>query len=272
MDALAATRPSVTRTTPTRAAGVLAKGIASYVVPIAAFILLWQVWSNAFGVPQLFPSPWQTARTFVTLVDDGSLLRDAAASMARILAGFVIGSLIGSLLGLLIGTSRLVREIVDPYVNFLRFISGVAWISIFIVWLGIGEASKVALIVYTTAFAVVLNTVAGVVAIAPNKLRAAQCFGASSIQRFFWVTLPATVPYILAGMRLSLSNAFLVIVAAEMVQADSGLGFTIIAARLFLAPDIIFCGMISLGILGLLSDRILMLLARTLFGRYYRAG
>jgi NitT/TauT family transport system permease protein len=272
MDAGLALRSEVAHAGPARAARAAAKGVLSYAVPIAVFILLWQVWSDSFGVPQLFPSPWQTARTFAALVADGSLPRDAAASVARILAGFALGSLIGAALGLLIGSSRLIRALVDPYVNFLRFISGVAWISIFIVWLGIGEASKVALIVYTTAFAVVLNTVAGVAAIAPNKLRAARCFGARPAQRFFWVILPATVPHILTGMRLSLSNAFLVIVAAEMVQADSGLGFMIIAARLFLAPDIIFCGMISLGLLGLMSDRILMLLARGVLGRYYRAN
>jgi NitT/TauT family transport system permease protein len=249
-----------------------AQALLYYGVPIAAFVVLWQLWSAAFAVPQLFPSPWQTARTFVGLIADGSLPHDAAASLVRILVGFLLGSGIGAVVGLLIGSARLIREIVDPYVNFLRFISGVAWISIFIVWLGIGEASKIALIVYTTAFAVVLNTVAGVAAIAPNKLRAARCFGATPTQRFFWVTLPATIPHILTGMRLSLSNAFLVIVAAEMVQADSGIGFTIIAARLFLAPDVIFCGMITLGLLGLLSDRVLELTARTVLGRYYRSN
>jgi NitT/TauT family transport system permease protein len=272
MDAQAATASNVVRRT---AAGILhrtTQAVMWYALPVAAFVALWQLGSTAFGVPQLFPSPWQTARTFAALVADGSLPHDAAASLGRILTGFLLGSLIGAVLGLLIGSARLIREIVDPYVNFLRFISGVAWISIFIVWLGIGEASKIALIVYTTAFGVILNTVAGVAAIAPNKLRAARCFGATPTQRFFWVILPATVPYILTGMRLSLANAFLVIVAAEMVQADSGIGFAIIAARLFLAPDIIFCGMITLGLLGLLSDRVLMLTARSVLGRYYRSN
>jgi NitT/TauT family transport system permease protein len=126
------------------------------------------------------------------------------------------------------------------------------------------------LIVYTTAFGVLLNTVAGVAAVSRNKLRLAHCFGASARQIFFRVTLPASMRYILTGMRLSMANAFLVIVAAEMVQADSGLGFSIMAARQFLAPDIIFCGMITLGLLGLLSDRILTFVSRFFFSRYYR--
>jgi NitT/TauT family transport system permease protein len=262
--ALASPRPA------SRVARAVARAAITYGLPVATFILAWELWSDAFGVPQLFPSPRATARTFRDIVADGTLLSDASASMLRIAVGFLIGSAIGALLGLLIGTFRVVREILDPYVNFLRFISGVAWISIFIVWFGIGEASKVVLIVYTTCFGVLLNTVAGVAAVSRDKLRVAQCFGASATQTFLWVTLPATTRYILTGMRLSMANAFLVIVAAEMVQADSGLGFSIMAARQFLAPDVIFCGMITLGVLGLLSDRVLMFASRAFFGRYYR--
>ena len=253
-----------------RAARAIGRAALTYGLPVATFILLWELWSDAFAVPQLFPSPRATARTFWDITSDGTLPHDAATSMLRIVVGFLIGSALGALLGLLIGTFRIVREVLDPYVNFLRFISGVAWISLFIVWFGIGETSKVVLIVYTTCFGVLLNTVAGVAAVSRDKLRVAQCFGASARQTFFWVTLPATTRYILTGMRLSMANAFLVIVAAEMVQADSGLGFSIMAARQFLAPDIIFCGMITLGVLGLLSDRVLMLVSRTLFARYFR--
>lgn len=243
-----------------------------YGVPLACFLLAWQVWSSFFGVPALFPPPLTTFGTLVGLVADGTLPKDVGASVTRIVVGFVVGSAIGAFLGLLMGSSRLVRYVLDPYVNFLRFISGVAWISIFIVWFGIGEASKVVLIVYTTVFAVLLNTLAGVTAVSSTKLRAARCFGASSRQVFFLVTLPATVRYIITGMRLSLANSFLTIVAAEMVQADNGIGFMIIAARQFLAPDVIFSGMIVLGLLGLLSDRLLMGMARVCLGRYWRGA
>ena len=238
-------------------------------ISFGAFLLIWQLWSQAYGVPALFPPPATTFKTLVSMIEDGTLFRDAAASMLRISIGFTIGSVIGVLVGLLIGTSRIVREVLDPYVNFLRFISGVAWVSIFIVWFGIGEVSKIALIVYTTVFTVLLNTVAGVAAISPTKIRAALCFGTNRRQLFFWVTLPATMRYIFTGMRLSMANSFLVIVAVEMVQADSGLGFMIIAARHFLAPDVIFAGMITIGILGLLSDRLLVFVTRTFFHRYY---
>jgi NitT/TauT family transport system permease protein len=248
----------------------LVRGTLTYGLPFIGFLIAWQLFSDAFGVPALFPPPTTTFSTFVSLLADGSLLRDAAASMARILSGFLIGSLAGALIGLLMGYSRLVHAALDPYVNFLRFISAIAWISIFMLWFGIGELSKIALIVYATTFTVVVNTVAGVKALARNKIRAALSLGADHHQVFWFVTLPATVPYILSGMRLSLANSFLVLVTAEMVQADSGIGFAIISARIYLAPDIIFTGMIVLGLLGLLSDRGLALVSRLFLGRYYR--
>ena len=185
----------------TRASRAVARAALTYGLPIATFVLLWELWSDAFGVPQLFPSPRVTARTYWEIVADGTLPHDAIASMLRITIGFLVGSAFGALLGLVIGTFRLARDILEPYVNFLRFISGVAWISIFIVWFGIGETSKVVLIVYTTAFGVLLSTVAGVAAVSRNKLRVAQCFGASPGQTFFWVTLPATTRYILTDRK-----------------------------------------------------------------------
>ena len=248
----------------------LVRGALTYGLPFAAFLIAWQLFSDAFGVPALFPPPTTTFSTFVSLVADGSLPRDAAASMARILSGFLIGSVAGAFIGLLMGYSPLAHAALDPYVNFLRFISAIAWISIFMLWFGIGELSKIALIVYATTFTVVVNTVAGVKAIARNKIRAARSLGADHNQVFCFVTLPATMPYILSGMRLSLANSFLVLVTAEMVQADSGIGFAIISARIYLAPDIIFTGMIVLGLLGLLSDRALALVSRLFLGRYYR--
>ena len=231
-------------------AASFARLLVTYGVPFAAFLLAWQVFSYLYGVPALFPPPTTTFRTFLALMADGTLPRDAAASMARIASGFLIGSAPGALLGLLMGSSPVIHALLDPYVNFLRFISAIAWISIFMMWFGIGEVSKVALIVYATTFTVTVNAIAGVRAIARNKIRAAQCLGASDRQLFLWVTLPATVRYILTGMRLSLANAFLVIVAAEMVQADSGVGFVIISARVYLAPDIVFVGMITLACSG----------------------
>lgn len=248
----------------------LAHGTVTYGLPFLVFLSAWQLFSHVYGTPDLFPPPTTTFRTLLSLLADGSLLFDAASSMARILVGLLIGSVTGVLCGLLMGSSTFVHAALSPYINFLRFISAIAWISIFMIWFGIGEASKIAVIVYATTFTLILNTIAGVKAISTNKIRAALSLGASAKQVFFWVRLPAAVPYILTGIRLSLANSYLVIVTAEMVQADSGIGFLIISARVYLAPDIIFTGMIVLGLLGLFSDRVLMAASRLCLGRYCR--
>ena len=122
------------------------------------------------------------------------LLEHLWASLQRILAGFIAGSLLGIPIGLAMGSFRPVRKLLEPYTEFLRFIPSVAMITVAVIWFGIGEASKIFLIIYTTIFIVILNTAAGVSAIAPDKIRAAQALGATRGQIFFYVALPATVP------------------------------------------------------------------------------
>ena len=253
-----------------RTSSRLGLGAVSYAIPFLIFVVVWHLFSDAFGVPELFPPPAKTFATFQSLLADGSLVSDAAASMVRILIGLFLGALVGTFIGLLMGCSTTFHAALVPYVNVLRFVSAIARISIFMIWFGIGEASKIALIVYATTFILILNTTAGVEAISVDKYRAARSLGANRKQVFFWVTLPGTVPYIVTGIRLALASSFLVIIIAEMVQADSGIGFLIISGRYYLAPDIVFTGMIVLGFLGLLSDRCLMLTSRYFLQRFHR--
>ena len=138
--------------------------------------------------------------------------------------------------------------------QFFRFVPSLAWLTPVVIWFGIGETSKVLIIVYTTMFIVLINTMVGVSHIAPNKLRAAACLGATPFKTFIFVTLPATLPFILTGMRLAMGNSFATVVAAEMIAADSGLGYLIFNSRLWMATDKIFIGIVCLGALGL-ADR-----------------
>jgi len=237
-----------------------------------ALLLLWDLASHTFGIPRLFPTPFATFDTLIGLVHDGSLLSNSAASIVRILLGFGIGSVVGIGIGLLMGISPLARFLLTPYIDFLRFVSAVAWISAFLIWFGIGEASKIILLIYATTFGVAINVTAGVLAIPAPRLRAAQCFGASPAQMFFWVILPSSIPYIVAGMRIAMQNSFMAIVAAEMIAASQGLGFLIMAARNFMQPDRIFVAMLALGVLGFSTDYVLMLLARIFVARYQLPG
>jgi ABC-type nitrate/sulfonate/bicarbonate transport system permease component len=129
-------------------------------------------------------------------------------------------------------------------------------ITVAVIWFGIGEGSKIFLIIYTTVFIVILNTAAGVSAVAPNKIRAARSLGAGAGQVFFFVALPATMPYILTGMRLAMANSFVTIIAAELVAANNGLGRMIWDSRMYMLVDQIFVALVVLGFLGFTADRL----------------
>ncbi|PMR77413.1 ABC transporter permease [Billgrantia endophytica] len=239
-----------------------------YLFSVTAAVLIWQLLSVTVFPSIFFPPPTQVAETAVRLIENGTLPSHIQISLQRILLGFFIGSLIGFPVGLVLGANLLVRRLVEPFVHFFRFVPPIAWVSPAIIWLGIGEASKVALIIYTTTFMVLLNTLTGVVSIDRNKLLAARSLGASSLQCFFFVVFPATIPFIFTGMRLAMGNSFMTVVSAEMIAAQEGLGYMIIHARLFMALDQIFVGIICLGLLGWGTDTVLRFLIRRFGSRY----
>jgi NitT/TauT family transport system permease protein len=202
-----------------------------YVASILGMIVLWHVIATNFFKPQFFPGPLLVLATGEEMVASGELFEHISISLQRILTGFLIGSAIAAPAGLVMGSVRVVRAIFDPYAQFFRFVPSLAWLTPVVLWFGIGEVSKILIIIYTTMFIVLINTMVGVAHIAPNKLRAAACLGATPFKTFLHVTLPATLPFILTGMRLAMGNSFATVVAAEMIAADSGLGYLIFNSR-----------------------------------------
>jgi len=239
-----------------------------YALGFASLFVLWHLASIYLVSSVLFPPPAIVFRKAVILVRNGVLLEHLWASVQRILVGFIAGSLLGIPIGLAMGSFRPVRQVLEPYTEFLRFIPSVAMITVAVIWFGIGEASKIFLIIYTTIFIVILNTAAGVSAIANNKIRAAQALGATRGQIFFHVALPATVPYILTGMRLAMANSFTTIVAAELIAANEGLGKMLWDGRMFMLVDDIFVSLVSLGLLGFAVDRMFRWSIYTFAGKY----
>lgn len=243
---------------------------AQFTGGFASLFLTWHVVATYLVPSVLFPPPATVFLKAIALLQDGSLLQNVWASLKRILVGFAAGSALGIPIGLAIGSFAVVRRILEPWTEFLRFIPSVAMITIAVIWFGIGEESKVFLIIYTTIFVVILNTAAGVSAIAPNKIRAARALGASAAQVFVFVALPATIPYILTGMRLAMANSFVTIVAAELIASDVGLGRMLWNGRMFMLVDEIFVALVTLGLLGFLADRLFRLLVRRVAGNYTR--
>lgn len=235
---------------------------------VVVALVAWELLARRFGVPILFPPASTTLKRFYELLFDGTLLVASAVSMLRILAGFAVGSVLGVVLGLLLGSSPLAKAANEPFVHFFRFVPPLAWLAPVLLWLGTGEVAKVALIVYTTVFVVALNTMAGVEAVPRNKLRMAGTFGASRSQTFRWVTLPASAPYVFSGMRIAMGNSFMTIVVAEILAAQEGLGYLVNRGLILLNTATVFAGIIALGILGFLTDRVFQWLIRRFGGRF----
>src|SRR6516162_454240 len=237
-------------------------------ISLLCALVVWTLLAWWVGKPAFLPSPTKTFEGAVELVRNGELQADVAASFARIIVGFALGTLVGIPLGLLMGMSPLVRTFMDPYVEFFRFIPPIAFVSLAVIWFGLGETSKIVLIIYTTLFMVAINTMIGVLGVDSDKRFAALCLGANERQVFFHVVIPAVVPNIVTGMKIAMGNSFMTVVSAEMVAAKSGVGFLIFNSRLFLLTEWIFVGIITLGLMGFISDRALRLVANTMLRRY----
>jgi len=236
-------------------------------VAVVITLVAWQAASRNYN-PQLLPSPGLVFAGMVELAGSGLLWSSILISLQRVFKGWIFGSAIAIPLGLLAGTSALARGAIDPFIHFFRFVPALALTSLFILWFGIGEASKVYLVAYAVAFVVLLSTASGASSINLDKLLGAETLGANRFDLFFRIVLPATFPSIFFGMRLALANAFLVIVAAEAIAAQEGIGFLIWNSRTFFRTDFMFVGIFAFGILGFTADRLWKLLGKTLFARY----
>lgn len=240
-------------------------GIAA--LSILAGLLLWHVMS-LFISPLFLPSPQITLAGFIELAKDGTLGGSIIASSIRIFSGWVLGVIIGIPVGIAMGSIRIIRQFFDPYIEFFRFIPPIAFVTLSVIWLGPGEASKVALIFYTTVFTVTLNALAGTLAVPDLRIKAAASLGATKLQTLLTVIVPSTVPYMITGARIAMGNSFLTIVSAEIIAADEGLGALIWNARNYGRTEWVFVGIITLGWLGLLFDRLLRVVATRLLKRY----
>ncbi|AKG37075.1 ABC transporter permease [Paenibacillus durus] len=243
------------------------KGLKAGLISWLLFLVVWQLVAMNSN-PDYFPTPIQTLQGAVELLNDNSLISYVLISFKRVVLGWLLGSLLGIPAGLLIGRFRWLRELVEPYLNFFRFIPALAFITLFILWFGIGEQSKIILIMYATLFIVVLNTAAGVVNVEDDKIRSARSLGASERQILIHVIIPAVVPAFFNGVRLAMGNSFMAIVGAEMIAANEGVGYLIWTSRLYSKTDWIFVGLLLLGLMGFAGDQLLRWMGKTTLGRY----
>ncbi|WP_326731258.1 ABC transporter permease [Streptomyces phaeochromogenes] len=228
-------------------------------------LALWQVLSST-GVltADVLASPGTIARVAGDLVSDGSLTNAMGVSLQRVAVGLLLGTVVGTGLALVSGLFRIGEDLVDASVQMLRTVPFVGLIPLFIIWFGIGEAPKVAIITLGVSFPLYLNVYAGIRGVDSQLIEAGESLGLSRWGLVRHVVLPGALPGAMTGLRYSLGIAWLALVFAEQINADAGIGFLMVQARDFLRTDVIVVCLIVYAFLGLLADFIVRSLERLL--------
>jgi NitT/TauT family transport system permease protein len=218
------------------------------------FLVGWHFAVKASG-SDLFPTPIQVALGIVELARKGVLIKYIVASLFRVTWGFFLAILVGVPLGLLLGWFRPLATALNPMIQIFRPISPIAWIPVAILWFGVSDVAPIFLIFLASVFPITVSSMAAVQNMHPVYVRAARNFGLNNRQLFYKVIFPACLPQILTGLRIALGIAWLVVVAAEMIAVNSGLGYLIIDARnAGKRYDLVVAGMVLIGLIGLALD------------------
>jgi|SRR3989344_655726 len=234
-----------------------------FILPIMAFIVLWQLASvSNFVNKSLFPPPTQVFSAFIELLDSGELFLHIKTSIWRVIAGLLIGSFIGIAAGLLTGRIKIIDKSLSSLFHVFRSFPPVAIIPLVIAWFGIGETAKLFSIGFAAFFPVWINSHIGASAIPVYYLRAASTLTKSGYAKWFKVILPASLPFIVAGMRTGIAIAFIMVFVSELAGSSSGIGYLISVSHLAYRIDKMIVGLLILGFFGAITDYIFVRLVR----------
>ena len=235
---------------------------------ILAVGLWWMITATGLIAPLYLPGPAAVLTKVAQVAREGyvdaTLWQHLWASLARVLAALVIALLTAVPLGLALGLSRVVKALVDPWIEFYRPIPPLAYLPLIVIWFGIGEVSKVLLIFLAIFAPVVVATTAGVMGVDPIRIRVAQSLGATRLQLVRHVVLPSALPTIMTGVRIALGAGWSTLVAAELIAATRGLGFMIQSASQFLATDLVVGGILVIALIAAAFEIALRFLQRRL--------
>lgn len=225
--------------------------------------LLWWGLVNFYNINEkVFPGPVIVFDSFWQLLTDGSLLKHTVASLYRVTVGFYLAAVLGVPLGIIIGRVMLARNLLNPVIQFLRPISPLAWIPLAMLWFGIGDKPAIFLIFLACFFPLVVATTIAVGSINKVYFQVASNFNFSRTESVFKIIVPAIIPDLVTALRLTISIAWLVVVAAEMIAVQSGLGYLILDSRNALRMDYVMVGMIVIGMIGLMLDYVVRQLGK----------
>ena len=227
-------------------------------VPLAVILLIWEGVARLEIIhPALFPTVTEIFAKMWELTLEGIVLKDVSHSLARLLSSVFFAIIVGTLAGLLMGTSRWVERAMIPPLNFFLAIPGIAIFPIVILWFGLSEKTIVFTLAFEASLSIMLNTWAGVKGVDVSLMNAGRALGAKGYRLFYKILIPAALPAIITGYRQGFSRAWRILVAGEMLASiGTGIGFRIFEARAFLASDVMYAGVIVIGILGFLLERV----------------
>lgn len=237
--------------------------VLSWVAPVI-LLLTWEVLAQVGWLePHVLPAPSRVLLAAYNLTLNGTLLNDLGTSLLRAATGFAIGGAVGFTLGTLVGFSRVAEAAIDRSVQMIRAIPFLAMLPLVIIWFGVGEGQKIFLVSLGVAFPIYINTTLGIRQVDPKLLELGRVQGLSTAELIRRIILPGALPSILTGVRYSLATAWLALVVAETIGAQSGIGFLAMDAREFLRTDVIVLTIVIYAVIGVLADAI----ARYLEGR-----
>lgn len=206
---------------------------------------------------QVLPRPYHVFVSFIELVENGRIFKDSVASLYRVTVGFYLAVLLAVPLGILLGRNRVLNQYCNPLIQFLRPISPLAWIPLAMLWFGIGDKPAFFLIFLASFFPLLVATIIAAESINPLYFQVAANFNFSKREIVMRIIIPAIIPELLTALRLTIAIAWLVVVAAEMIAVQSGLGYLILDSRNALRMDYVMVGMIVIGAIGLILDLIM---------------
>ncbi|MGY3447619.1 sulfonate transport system permease protein [Bradyrhizobium sp. USDA 4473] len=246
--------------------------LLSWLAPLV-LLIVWELLAQAGWLsPQVLPAPSKVVRTAVKLATSGSLLNDLGVSLLRAVSGFAIGGSIGFALGILVGFSRIAEAAIDRSIQMIRAIPFLAALPLVIVWLGVGEAQKIFLVALGVAFPIYINTTLGIRQVDPKLVELGRVQGLGTFELIRRVILPGALPSILTGVRYALATAWLALVVAETIGAQSGIGFLAMDAREFLRTDVIVLTIVIYALIGVAADGIARALERRLLAWHPNYG
>lgn len=246
--------------------------LISWIAPVV-LIAVWETLAQLGWVsPQVLPAPSRVLRTAFKLAVSGTLLNDLSVSLLRAAVGFAVGGSIAFALGIFVGFSRFAEALIDRSVQMVRAIPFLALLPLVIVWFGVGESEKIFLVSLGVAFPIYINTTLGIRQVDPKLLELGRVQGLGKWQLIRRIILPGALPSILTGVRYSLATAWLALVVAETIGAQSGIGFLAMDAREFLRTDVVVLTIVIYALIGVAADSVARLLERKLLAWHPNYG